>query len=120
MGVKFLEDQGNIEEYVVRGGTIECDKGSHYDRLNMPHSHGVFLRGQAQMNVADSKARENIISFGACSGACPMPKCTPAIATKWINMTEPKLHIDGEMALLKNAYLFCVFGGRISIVDSGQ
>ena len=117
MGIKFLEDQGNIEEYVVRGGEIECDKGSDYDLLNMPRSHGVFLRDRAQMNVADSKGGENIISFGTCDRGCP---CDPDINTNWVNATEPKLHIDDEMALLKNAHLYCINGGRITITDSGQ
>jgi len=115
---KYLLDEGNISEYVVRGGTVECTSGSHPDVLNMPYSHGVFLKDQPQLNITDSVGGVNIISFGAC--AVTGAKCVPATASNWINLSKTKLHIDEEEALIKNAKLFCTVGGKISIIDSGQ
>ena len=115
---KYLKGTSDITEYVVRGGTINCSLGTLPDVLNMPYSHGVFLKDQPQMNIADSVSGSNIICFGGCT--VTKSKCVPSIATKWINMAGTKLKIDGEDALLKNANLICVIGGRITISDSGQ
>ena len=84
----------------------------------MPYSHGVFLKGQPQANIADSVNGVNIISFGMC--AITRGACVPSIATRWINMSNTKLTIDDIEALLKNARLFCVVGGKITISNSGQ
>ena len=115
---KYLECRSDITEYVVRGGEIRCSSGTLPDVLNMPYSHGVFLKNQPQMNIADSVVGANIICFGGCTVTQSI--CVPSIASKWVNMSSTKLTIDGEDALLKNANLVCVVGGRITISDSGQ
>lgn len=115
---KYLECGGNITEYVVRGGKTRCTSGSHPDVLNMPYSHGVFLKGQPQMNIADSNTGMNVISFGTC--AITRAKCVPALPADWVNLSVTKLRIDDEEALMKDAKLFCTIGGKISITDSGQ
>jgi len=115
---KYLDHTGDITEYVVRGAITNCSSGSSHDVLNMPYSHGVFLKSQPQANIADSASIVNITSFGICS--VTSAKCVPAITSKWVNMADTKLTIDGEDALLKNAKLCCVTGGIISISDSGQ
>lgn len=115
---KYLECDTNITEYVVRGGTVRCSAGSHPDVLNMPYSRGVFLKCQPQLNITDSNAGTNIISFGGCS--ITLGGCVPSFASNWINTSTTKLRIDNEEALMKDAKLFCTVGGRISITDSGQ
>ena len=115
---KYLSGINDKSEYVVRGATIYCSAGALPDVLNAPYSHGVFLMGKPQLNIADSASGSNIICFGGC--AITQTKCAPSIASKWINMAPTKLKIDGEDALLKNANLVCAAGGRITISDSGQ
>lgn len=55
--------------YVVRGATIYCSCGSHTRKLDMPVSHGSFIRDKAMMNKADCKVGidQNIPPFGACN-----------------------------------------------------
>lgn len=117
---KNLEEQGNLSEYVVRGACIVCSMGSASDVINMPYSHGVFLKDNPQVNIADSSGGLNIISFGVCSRSVPPPPCTPAIAMDWINLQETKLQVGSDTALIKDAVVFCTFGGKIEITDSGQ
>lgn len=117
---KQLSDGGNKTTYVVRGATISCTLGTAKDVINLPVSHGVYLKGKAQLNVADSVPGKNILSFGCCKKASPPPPCTPAICMKWINNMDTKLIIDKEKALLKGAKLTCVSGGIISIDKDGQ
>lgn len=117
---KQITDGGNKTTYVVRGAVISCSLGSAKDVLNLPLSHGVYLKGKAQLNVADSKPGTNIISFGTCKRSSPPPVCTPSICTKWINHLDTNLIIDKEKALLKDANVTCVFGGIISIEQDGQ
>lgn len=54
--------------YVVRGATIYCSCGSHMRKLDMPVSHGAFIRDKAMMNKTDCKVGidKNIPTFGAC------------------------------------------------------
>jgi len=117
---KQLTDGGNKSSYVVRGASISCSLGTAKDVLNLPISHGVYHKGKAQLNVADSVPGKNIISFGCCKKSSPPPPCTPAICMKWINYMDTKLIIDNEKALLKDATLTCMSGGIISIDDDGQ
>lgn len=117
---EYLTESGDIAEYVVRGGTMSCTLGSAPDRLNMPYSHGVFLKDKPQLNVTDSKGGSNIICFGTCSRSVPPPVCTPTIATNWVNMSDTKLRIEEKEALIDNALVFCIYGGTIRITDNGQ
>lgn len=63
-----------IPSYAVRGARIFCTKGSHYRRLDLPKTHGSFLRDKAAMNEDDSVHVENsteevfgnIPTFGIC------------------------------------------------------
>ncbi len=54
--------------YVVRGATIYCSNGTHMRKLDMPSSHGSYIRDKAMMNKTDCKVGldENIPPFGAC------------------------------------------------------
>lgn len=115
---RYLEHVENIAEYVVRGAKIKCTSGYSTDVLNMPYSHGVFLRDQPQLNVKDSKSGSNIVSFGFCSKKEAI--CKPELTDNWINNSETNLKVANEYALLKNACLFCGLGGKITINTSGQ
>lgn len=54
--------------YVVRGATMYCTCGSHTRKLDMPASHGSYIRDKAMMNKTDCKVGidQNIPPFGAC------------------------------------------------------
>lgn len=54
--------------YVVRGATIYCTCGSHTRKLDMPVSHGSYIRDKAMLNNEDCKVGidQNIPPFGAC------------------------------------------------------
>jgi hypothetical protein len=62
------EDQEVHYPYVVRGATIYCSCGTHMRKLDMPVSHGSYIRDQAMMNKTDCKVGldQNIPPFGAC------------------------------------------------------
>lgn len=117
---KQLTDGGKKTSYVVRGATISCTLGTAKDVLNLPVSHGVYLKEKAQLNIGDSKPGKNILSFGCCMRAEPPPPCVPAICMDWINHMDTKLIIDNKKALLKSATVTCINGGIISIDDDGQ
>lgn len=54
--------------YVVRGARIYCTCGTHTRRLDMPASHGAYIRDKAMMHEKDCKVgiEHNISPFGAC------------------------------------------------------
>ena len=54
------------ESYIVHGAVTYCDFGLRESRLVLEESHGVFLKGLAQVTIKDSKSRENILCFGGC------------------------------------------------------
>ncbi len=62
------EDQEVHYPYVVRGATIYCSCGTHMRKLDMPVSHGSYIRDHAMMNKTDCKVGldQNIPPFGAC------------------------------------------------------
>ena len=65
-------NESNGEEtypYVVRGASIYCTCGSHKRKLDMPASHGSYVRDKAMMNKDDCIVGidQNIPPFGACS-----------------------------------------------------
>ena len=54
--------------YVVRGATMYCSCGTHTRKLDMPASHGSYIRDKAMMNRTDCKVGidKNIPPFWAC------------------------------------------------------
>ena len=84
----------------------------------MPFSHGVFLKGEAQANIMDSKPILNIRSFGVCK--ITQVACVPATGVPWVNMQSTNLMIEGFPALIEDAVTFCAIGGIIKINNSGQ
>lgn len=65
---EHIEEQKLHYPYVVRGATIYCSCGTHTRKLDMPVSHGSFIRDKAMMNKKDCKVGidQNIPPFGAC------------------------------------------------------
>lgn len=56
----------NRESYVVHGAFTKCEYGSRLARLIVPLSHGVYLRGKAQLNKMDYLPKVNVNSMGIC------------------------------------------------------
>ena len=54
--------------YIVRGATMYCSCGTHTRKIDMPVSHGSFIRDKPMMNKTDCKVGldQNIPPFGAC------------------------------------------------------
>jgi hypothetical protein len=68
-----MGSNGNVrEEYLVRGAYLACEYGTHHRRLNLPWSHGVYIKDKEHclMNAADCAPGEgqgyNIPPFGIC------------------------------------------------------
>lgn len=53
------------DTYVVHCAICNCSMGMRDSYAVLTNTHGVFLRGQAQMTVKDCKA-ENLVNFGGC------------------------------------------------------
>lgn len=115
-----IDDKSNVVQYVVRGATMKCSLGTDKDVLNLPFSHGVFLKDKAMTNIADSLGGKNIMCFGSCLISSPPPPCSPAVSMNWINGSETKLLIEGVEALLDDAKVTCSISGVIDFIDSGQ
>ncbi|MFX3633293.1 MAG: DUF4280 domain-containing protein [Candidatus Pristimantibacillus sp.] len=124
------EDQ---KSYVVAGAVLMCNCGTQYSRLKMPLSHGVYIKGKAQMNVEDYIPNINIMPFGNCvnpsnpdvqngrvdiEGVKKAP-CIPKVTLPWRNGKVNKV-IEGSAALLNDCTNKCTFNGDIIIVDNGQ
>lgn len=62
------EFEENQKEYLIRGAMMKCTHGSHYRRLNLPKSHGVYTKDRPLMNETDSLEGDehNIPTFGIC------------------------------------------------------
>ncbi len=127
--------------YVVRGAKICCTCGSHVRRLDMPKSHGCYIRDKAMMNNADCVVglTQNIAPFGACTspanqgadviiadltdlvpGKPPAGKmCAPVLAGQWLG-AQSKTLVDGKPALTTQCVIVCSLGGIIQFMDAGQ
>jgi len=130
--------------YVVAGATIFCSEGTHFNNLDLPMSHGVYIRDRAAMHEEDSVPGINIPEFGVCRsannsngekqtsdavGLLPFDDsvslpivgklCTP-MTEKWIDAKEDVL-VEGIPALTVECTLVCTQGGGIiAFVDDGQ
>lgn len=107
MSNEIQEENGEQYPYVVRGATIYCTCGSHTRKLDMPVSHGSFIRDKAMMNQADCKVGidKNIPPFGACSSdkkdgkdiVINEDKNLVLQVDKDNNPIQPKLPIEGKL-----------------------
>ncbi len=57
----------SMKSYVVHGAYTVCECGSRPARLIVPMSHGVYLRGKAQLNKLDCLPGKNVMSMGVCT-----------------------------------------------------
>jgi len=130
--------------FVVAGAALHCQVASHMRQIEMPYCHGVYLRGQAAMNIADSVVGDNIPTFGVClsegnphevaqtaqeemmfpfEADLSMPlvgrRCKPNIYGKWQNGKDDVL-VEGEPALTTESTLACEYGGVIYFLNDGQ
>ncbi|WP_110955869.1 DUF4280 domain-containing protein [Anaerosinus massiliensis] len=107
---------GAEKSYVVHGAQTSCSNGSGPSLLVVPNSHGVYLKGQAQLNINDCKPNTNILPFGTCKKL--KGPCSPGTGP-WIGGKEDVL-IEGAPALLNTCCNACAIGGMITITDDGQ
>ncbi|MFR3729046.1 DUF4280 domain-containing protein [Lacrimispora sp.] len=158
------------DTFVVHGACCTCSQGMRPSRAVLQETHGVFLRGQAQMTVKDCKGELNVVCFGGCYSmenpstqeeaekikkkieeACPetftdkvmnfftggkkkkkqeeasdseiskvVGVCTPKIiASEW-DHGQDGVNTEEERPLMGGAKLYCMYGGEIEIVESGQ
>ncbi|WP_297425759.1 DUF4280 domain-containing protein [Clostridium sp.] len=121
--------------YIVRGAKMVCDKGTHRRKINLPYSHGSYIKGKPMMYKKDRVIGENISYFGICTGDCPSSeniylvgengqtvsgkKCAVTILDDWMDVKEDAL-IRGEPALTTDSVLVCKYGGQITFVTTGQ
>ncbi len=134
MGLQALGSIGAGDSYVVLGAMTECTWGSMDSRLILPMSHGVYIKGRAQLNIMDFMPIVNILPFGMCSsllnplvaaatianqGVLRKMPCIPVVVTPWMNGKKDKL-IENQPALLCSSMNMCLFAGLITINDDGQ
>ncbi len=122
--------------YVVRGAKMKCDKGSNVRKINLPVSHGSYVKGKPILIETDSTL-DNISYFGVCQNVDRLPeqveidvinekgelqhgkKCIPSFGAKWENAKGDTI-IEGKAALTNESKIFCNCGGVITFVSHGQ
>jgi hypothetical protein len=105
-----MGSNGNArEEYLVRGAYPVCEYGTHHRRLNLPWSHGVYIKDKEHclMNAADCKPGEgqgyNIPPFGICQ-APNFPrggKDTVLLKTETVNPLTGETYRDANGRSIK-------------------
>lgn len=122
--------------YVVRGAKMRCDKGSHTRKINLPVSHGSYVKEKPVMNEGDRVVDENISYFGICKecsdgeevylideksgGTIIGKKCKPQILTDWSDSKEDTL-VEGRPALTTKSWITCAaHNGIIKFESDGQ
>ena len=79
--------------YVVRGARIYCTFGSHSRKLDMPASHGSYVREKPNMHENDCRVGigANIPPFGACfSPGNPNPEIMISDTADLVPMQDSK------------------------------
>lgn len=104
------------DTYVVRGAELTCSEGTHPTSLNLPQSHGVYIKDKPVMNITDCVAGENIGLFGFCKKTDDV--CQPELCGLWSD-GKMDLLVDEQPALIDRATLTCNLGGKISIAKNG-
>jgi hypothetical protein len=105
--------------YVVRGAHIKCSYSNEERQIDMPRSHGAYIKGALPiMHETDNVPFENIPSFGMCNKT--KTQCVPDIIGPWKSVAE-NVYIKGGRVLTTDSYLVCLTGGGIiRFTDSGQ
>lgn len=128
------------DEYIVRGAKMKCSCGSNTRKINLPVSHGSYVKSEeckTEKTIlnADDKTEENISYFGVC----PLhgkeddkidviddkgklitneKKCHPELAV-WED-TKIDYLVDGKPALTTKSKMYTNCGGIITFETSGQ
>lgn len=123
------------KEYLVRGAQLVCSMGSHIRRLNLPQSHGTYVKTHPLVTKADA-GPENIKFFGVCFSDNPpqnanvvryaggydesgveatdvqgLQCCPHFTTTEW-------QEVHGNSVTMKS-YLMCKCGGMVYPISSG-
>lgn len=126
------------EEYIVHGAKMWCSKGSNERKINLPVSHGSYVKSKdcgtkKPILNSDDKTEENISYFGVCEcSKCSkeidvIPKggglkhgkmCKPEL-DEWQDTKEDYL-VDGKPALTTKSKMYTNCGGVITFTSSGQ
>lgn len=134
MDTQIQSNGDSPKSYVVAGAILKCSCGTQRTRLKIPFSHGVYIKGKAQMTVEDYIPGIHIGSFGNCSnlmnpavesstmvdiyGVKKAP-CTPILTMPWLH-GKADTEVEGKAALLSQCTHKCLYGGDIVIEDDGQ
>lgn len=57
---------GIDDSYIVHCAQTLCTMGIRSSYVVLGESHGVFLKGYAQLSIKDIKSHVNIVNFGGC------------------------------------------------------
>ena len=128
-------------EYIVRGAKMKCSCGSNSRKINLPVSHGSYVKyeecgTEKPILNADDNTKENISYFGVCEHGkedelidviddngtliCSKKKCKLEIDNcKWM-VTKDDYLVDGKPALTTDSLMFTNCGGIITFTTSGQ
>lgn len=124
------------EELVKRKSVLMCGKGSRPLQIDMCLDHGVESGNEPVMSCKDCKS-ENIQGFGTCISPIPVKssewthypflnsdgkyQCMPVLGKRWIQ-NDSQIYLEtrdeGTVEALKSgAYLTCIYGGVITVVE---
>ena len=124
-----------MSTFVCKGAKLSCSMGDSLSEFNVIHPFKVvYLHGENFANIMDNKPMVNIKPFGMCRSLAnptvasataaamgtltPMP-CMPNTTAPWIK-GKMNVLIKGQLALMDDCKLMCMWGGVIEVVDSGQ
>ena len=127
------------DEYIVRGAKMKCFLGSNTRKINLPISHGSYVKytecgTEKPILNSDDKTEENISYFGVCpfgdpgeiitviadGGAVKVgKKCKLELGGEWQETKDDYL-VDGKPALTTKSKMFTNCGGIITFKSSGQ
>ena len=127
------------DEYIVRGAKMKCIWGSNTRKINLPTSHGSYVKYEEcgtdkPILNCDDKTEENISYFGVCpfgdpgeiitvipdgGGVKTGKKCRLELGGEW-QLTKDDYLVDGKPALTTKSIMFTNCAGIIMFKSSGQ
>ena len=119
--------------FVCMGAMLQCSFGMAPSQFIVPDPTRPMVDNKPRANIMDTVPMKNIMPFGMCqsmanptvasatAAACgvltPMP-CVPVISAPW--MPGGKELVCNMPALLDNCELVCMYGGNISVSNTGH
>lgn len=101
------------------GAVLSCTLGSAKSKLIVSKSQYILIDSAVQATISDNVVGKNISNFCNCKRSQELPPCTPTILLKW-QLANKNHTIYGDVALLEDCILPCLYGGIIKIENSGQ